>query len=179
VDALESARLKLIRASEHIKVIEQYGRRYARRKPHKIITDPKGRETAEIRKAPPDDIAVLAGEVLYQLRSALDHLAFDLVKRNRMGTSLPSEWEENCCFPLWTDPPKKPPVYNCYKNRLPNISKAAFAFIEVFSLIRVEAALESAPPKSWDGWLICQNIDKHRHLNVIETTRHLTNTSVG
>jgi len=72
----------------------------------------------------------MAGEVLYQLRSTLDHLAFDLVKLNRIGTPLPSEWEENCCFPLWIDPLTKPPFYNCFKSCLPNISKAAFAFIE-------------------------------------------------
>ena len=68
ITALESANLKLIRASEHIRAIDQYSRRYARRKPHKIITDAKGKETADIRKAPTDDIAIMAGEALYQFR---------------------------------------------------------------------------------------------------------------
>jgi hypothetical protein len=169
MDALDSANLKLIRALEHINAIEQYSRRYARRKPHIIVTDAKGRETADIRKAPPDDIAVIAGEALYQLRSALDHLAFDLVKLNRVGTPLPPKWEGKCSFPLWTDPPKKPPAYNCFEKQLPNISKAAFGFIESVQPYHKRSTSTITVPKTI-GWLAhLSNIDKHRHLNVIET----------
>jgi hypothetical protein len=67
ISALKSANLKLIRASEHINTIEQCVRRYARRKPQKAITDAKSEETVHFRKTPPDDIAILASETLYQL----------------------------------------------------------------------------------------------------------------
>ncbi len=135
ITALDSANLKLIRVSEHIKAIKRYRRGYARRKPHKILTDAKGKETADISKAPPHDIAIIAGEALYQLRSTLDHLAFDLVKLNATRIQLPSNWQKRCEFPLLTCVPKK--------------------------VIRTPTIL---------GWLAnLSNIDKHRHLSVIET----------
>jgi hypothetical protein len=166
VTGLESAKLKLIRAAEHIKTIDQSTWRYARRKPHKIITDAKGEETADIRKAPPDEIAILAGETVYQLRSALDHLAFDLVKLNRAGKPLPARWEEDCCFPLrhnlakGTAPPLPQTDFSKY---LPNITAAAFAFIEG---VQPYYGFGSAKILGWLARL--SNIDKHRHLNVIE-----------
>ena len=54
-----------------------------------------------ITKAPPPEIAVIIGEVLYQVRSALDHAFFDLVKRNHAGvTPPPKNWERRSQFPL-------------------------------------------------------------------------------
>ena len=145
ISALKSAHLKLIRASENIRTIEQYSRRYARRKPHKIITDSKGKETADIRKAPPDDIA--AGEVLYQLRSTLDHL------RSISSSSIESEL-------LCLRSGRRTVVFRSglilQRSRLSmTVSRAVFLTVpkrhlhssKVFSLITVEAAVGSAPPK--------------------------------
>jgi hypothetical protein len=159
--SLESARLKLARALEHLKAIERCIRRYAARNPYKVITESDGKETLHIAEHPPDTIAILAGEMVYQLRSALDHLAFDLVKANQTSTTLPTDWEENCCFPLWTKNPKKPPAYNCFNSSLPGITKAAFAFIESvqpYHRLGTANALRLLAKLS--------NVDKHRHLNV-------------
>ena len=170
ITALDSATLKLLRVAKQIKVIEKCSRGYARSKPHKIVTDAQGKETADMGKSPPVDIAIIAGEALYQLRSTLDHLAFDLVKLNQIGTPLPPKWEEDCCFPLWIDLPKKTPVYNCFKSRLPNISKTSFAFIESIQPYHKGSASVICTPTIM-GWLAhLSNIDKHRYLNVIETT---------
>lgn len=181
ITALESATLKLLRVAKQIKVIEIGCREYARSKPHKIIIDEQGKETADLRRSPPVDIAILAGEAVYQMRSSLDHLAFDLVKLNQIGTPLPYQWEERCIFPLWTDP-AKPPVYNCFKGYVPNISKASFAFIESVQPYRKGKPSVICTPTIM-GWLArLSNIDKHRHLNVIETTlshREVVTTSGG
>jgi hypothetical protein len=176
--ALESANLKLILVSEHIKTIQRCSRGYARRKPHKILTDAKGKETADISKAPPDDIAVIAGEALYQLRSSLDHLAFDLVKLNATRIQLPSNWKKRCEFPLLTCIPTKgnPPVpcklplpYNYFSNTLPGITKTAFTFIESLQPYNKRNVSVICTPTIL-GWLAhLSNIDKHRHLSVIET----------
>ncbi len=178
ITALDSANLKLIRVSEHIKAIKRYRRGYARRKPHKILTDAKGKETADISKAPPHDIAIIAGEALYQLRSTLDHLAFDLVKLNATRIQLPSNWQKRCEFPLLTCVPTKgnPPVpcklplpYNYFSNILPGITKTAFAFIESLQPYNKGSASVIRTPTIL-GWLAnLSNIDKHRHLSVIET----------
>jgi hypothetical protein len=172
IAALQSANLKLIRASEHINAIEQCVRRYARSKARKVITDTHGKETIHIKKTPPTDIAVLAGETLYQLRSTLDHLAFDLVKLNATRIQLPSNWQKRCEFPLLTHVPMRgnPPIpcklplpYNYFSKILPGITKAAFTFIE-----SVQPYHGSGTPKIL-GWLAhLSNIDKHRHLNLTD-----------
>src|SRR5262249_43983072 len=114
---------------------------------------------------PPPEISILAGEVLYQVRSSLDYLAFDLVKLNPSSIALPVDWKKNCCFPLWVNTPKNPPVYNCFKHILPGITKPAFAFIEgvqpyhrgngLFAICNVLRFLAEL-----------SNIDKHRNLNL-------------
>ena len=53
-----------------------------------------------IRKPPPPEIALLAGEMVYQMRSALDHLIFGLIKSNPSSYFIQSDWEEKCEFPI-------------------------------------------------------------------------------
>ena len=166
LSGLELADLKLKRAADHIKAISPHVVAYAARVLHEVIPDAEGKDTVHVNELPPVDISILAGEVLYQLRSSLDYLAFDLVKLNPAKIPLPPDWEKNCCFPLWLNTPKKPPVYNCFKNALPGISKPAFAFIEgvqpynrgKFGIFEVSNVL----------WLLAElsNVDKHRHLNL-------------
>jgi hypothetical protein len=161
---IDSAAAKIIRASEHLDeinriiadVISKIGA-------YEIIKDANGKETVNFLIQPPLTVSILAGEIVYQLRSAIDHLAFELVQFNPTGIVLPSKWEENCLFPLWLTPPKKSPAYNCFKGALPGISKGAFAFIESMQ-----------PYRSGEGHhnvmaIIAKlsNIDKHRHLNAI------------
>ena len=161
MSGLESANLKLARAAEHIEAIRDVVWDYIEREPSDVTTEPNGKYVLNFREPPPAAIAVLAGEAIYQIRSALDHLAFELVKLNPNGTTLPTDWEEECVFPLWLDTPKKAPVYNCFKNTLPGITTGAFTFIESVqpyhrrdtgNILRMLAVLS--------------NIDKHRHLNL-------------
>jgi len=114
---------------------------------------------------------VLAGEVIYQIRSALDHLIFDLVQLNHSKITLPKGWDKRCDFPLFLEVPTvgNPPVpfklpvpYSRFEGNLPGISPTAFTFIESVQ-----------PYYARDGGkqlrLLAQlsNIDKHRHLHVI------------
>src|ERR1039458_10837106 len=88
---VESARLKVQRAAVHIETIQQYVFAYTAEQPDLITKEPDGTKKLRFTSQPPPGIAVLVGEVVYQLRSALDHLAFDLVKRNPNGAQLRSE----------------------------------------------------------------------------------------
>jgi hypothetical protein len=47
---------------------------------------------------PPIEISLLIGEILYQCRSALDHLFFELVRQK--GAPSEKDWEEHRQFPL-------------------------------------------------------------------------------
>jgi hypothetical protein len=128
-----------------------------------------GKETIDLLEPTPL-ISMLAGELIYQLRSALDHLAFDLVQMNRSGIAFPANWEENCMFPIWTNPLKpgqKPPLpYGTFK-RLPGIPIDVHTIIE-----RVQPyypAGTGAINTSLKLLNNLSNIDKHRRFALTVT----------
>ena len=164
---MESANLKLARAQEHILEIRDVNDDYTEREPNVIIQHPDGSNELKFIESPPDAISVLAGECIYQIRSALDHLAFQLVKLNRGGGTLPPDWEEKCAFPLRVKRPKKTPLFNCFEGTLPGITVQAFMFIESlqpYNLGETNAYLGRVA--------ILSNIDKHRHLHVTKPQAH-------
>lgn len=172
ISGLDSASLKVIRAAKHLDAIKRViAGITSKAGSHEIIKNTDGKETVKFLVDPPPDITILAGEIVYQLRSALDHLAFDLVKLNSGGITLPAGWERRCDFPLWVAIPDKqikrghtsPPLpYNCFTKSLPGISKTAFTFIESVQPYHTEERVHEAMR------LIAQlsNVDRHRHLNV-------------
>src|SRR5512146_625201 len=103
VSGLESAKLKVARAAVHLGEINRLiWQATADTKTHEIVKDANGEDTIDFLTGPPRDVLVVVGEVVYQLRSALDHLAFELVESNaaRVGLSLAKDWERDCHFPL-------------------------------------------------------------------------------
>jgi hypothetical protein len=165
VSALEAVNRKLLWATEHLKAVDERIDAYAADDPYEIVTQSDGCEHLHILNLPDIDIAIGIGEMVYQLRSALDHLTFDLVKHNPNAVTLPADWEKDCQFPLRTKFPQgsKPPLpYSMFSQDLPGISKSAFAFIEGLQPYnRGNDAAESL------GHLVeLSNIDKHRHLNL-------------
>ena len=92
-EGFESARLKVVRAMQIRSEAEEVIESYKAGQSYEVVTGGNGRETMRITKAPPPELAVIIGEVLYQVRSALDHAFFDLVKRNHAGvTPPPKDW---------------------------------------------------------------------------------------
>jgi hypothetical protein len=164
-DGLESARLKIIRAREHHDAIANHIAAYRSRNPYEIVVQPDGTEKVSIHEEPPRIISVLAGELLYQVRSALEHLVFELVKSNPSGIALPDGWEDRCQFPIFFKLPKgviNPPVPKHYfVSKLPGLSDAAYTYIEL---------LQPYNRRNEFGFLQVltklSNIDKHRYLNV-------------
>lgn len=164
ITGLDSATAKIIRAQEHLNSITRIIHQITSAAgAYEIICDESGQEIVNFLVEPPLDVAILAGEIVYQLRSATDHLAFELVKMNPSGIALPAKWQENCLFPLWLTAPKKPPTYNCFSHALPGISKTAFAFIERLQPYHSGAGHHNVMA------IIAKltNVDKHRHLNAI------------
>jgi hypothetical protein len=174
-DGLASARLKIIRASEHIKAIEDIIATYSAGEPHEIIPQANRKEKIHIVREPPPEISIIAGEVFYQLRSALDHLIFDLVKLNRRNVVLPFGWEKRCEFPLLTEVPTKgnPPIaynlplqYSLFEKGLPGITAQAFTFIEAVQPYNGRSPVIMGSLDTLKALAKLSNIDKHRHLNV-------------
>jgi len=165
----DSSWTKIIRAAKHLETLKNGIAADATRDLSDALLlrlQPNREPTLDLPE-PHEDIAILAGEIVYQLRSALDHLAFDLVKLNRDSIALPAKWEENCMFPTWTTlkPGQKPPLpYGVFQN-LPGISKEAHAIIE-----RVQPYYSVGIPNGWLEFLVAlSNIDKHRRFALTRT----------
>jgi hypothetical protein len=150
ISGLDSASVKIVRAAEHIDAIRRVINSLASTaNSYEIVKDADGKEKFRFLIQPPPQIAVLAGEVVYQLRSALDHLVFDLVKRNQSGITLPANWDARCDFPLWLRIPDDqiksghttPPLpYNCFtKSRTLRRWRIFFAPPQYHPLSRVTA----------------------------------------
>ena len=125
---------------------------------------------------------IIVGEMLYQFRSALDHLFFDLVERNIGKGILLTRWDHHCQLPLMIDLPKgytTPPVprrgYDKVTRRA--LTDEAFAFIE-----RIQPYYSSfdgrREPQLLRMLVKLSNIDKHRRLNTTILTVGQTQTAV-
>ncbi|HEY3825363.1 MAG TPA: hypothetical protein VGL82_12445 [Bryobacteraceae bacterium] len=165
LSGLGSAKLKLARARKHIKTIQRSSAKYIATRPYKI-TKSKGKETTQVivTKEPPPEINILAGEVIYQIRSALDHLVFALIKKNPPPLAIQPDWERRCEFPFIFDlKGKVSPLKRNHFPNLPGISEAALTFIErIQPYYRVGATNNAL-------WIlgVLSNLDKHRRLNVV------------
>jgi hypothetical protein len=173
INGIASAKLKLVRIAKHLNEINSIiGELAKSTDTYEIIKDTNGKDTVHFLVDAPTDIQIIAGEIIYQFRSALDHLAFQLVESNPKRIKLPKGWERDCQFPILLTVPTcgKPPIeypvpvpYGFFENKLPGISMAAYAFIEsaqpyhsgkgVHNILRIIGKLS--------------NIDKHRHLYVL------------
>lgn len=172
VKPIDAAKLKLLRAAEHIKEIEGRVATYASSEPHEILVESDSKATMRIT-FPPHDIAIPIGEALYQMRSALDYLAFGLVKTSNVSTVI--EWDK-VAFPLKVKLPRTvptPPVpfgHESFSRCLPGIPITAFTFIE-----SLQPYYPVGAANGWLGFLAkLSNIDKHRRLNFLRPrVRHM------
>lgn len=172
-DVLQSVRRKIIRAMEQEKVFEACITKYRSDGSIEVVPNPDGTQTLHVIKQPPLDISVLAGEVLYHCRSALDHMFFDLVKRTH-GGELSADLGRLCQFPLLSAAPTghNPPIPKDKlfpKEGLFNwVPDEPYAFIEKLQpynrsdaghdLLRLLAVLS--------------NIDKHHHITTTVVQAH-------
>ena len=155
---------------------------YLGKKPYRIVTGPDGKQNLEITEHPPVKLSIIVGEMLYQFRSALDNLFFDLVKRNHGKGLLPTGWETDCYFPLRTMLPKgyaSPPIPRSgYKSSTRDaLTDEAFAFIEGVQpyYLPFEGRLASRLLRMLAK---LSNVDKHRHLNTTILTVGRTQKAV-
>jgi hypothetical protein len=155
LDRLKGIRLKIKRAKHHISDCEVLARApnksgFYGLKPEQ---DPK---TGDIfyriwfPRDPPDEFALVAGEAIHQLRSSLDHLAWQLVEANG---GLP---DDKTGFPICKTPPKKKAGF---ERKVMGICPGAISVINALQ-----------PYQSGDDalWKLQElnNIDKHRFLYV-------------
>jgi hypothetical protein len=164
-NGLQSAQAKIVRAMKQRLSIADLLAEYGKRQPYRKIFHDGGKVTLELTEPPPIEISVIAGEVIYQLRSALDHIFFALIQQSYPGGNVPDDVRTTCQFPLCPKPPgdplRKPPIPRASFKNMGGIPDEAFTAIE---------GLQPYNKKHHGHDLLemlrtFSNIDKHRHLN--------------
>ena len=181
--AIDIAREKVIWAKGKREALNGCLSEYLEGNPYRFIPGPDGKNKLDITQHPPVKVPIIVGEMLYQFRSALDHLFFDLVKRNHGKGLPPTGWETDCYFPLRTMLPKghaSPPIPRSdYKRSTRDaLTDEAFAFIEGIQPY-YSSFDRRREPQLLRMLAKLSNIDKHRRLNTTILTVGRTQTAVS
>lgn len=91
--SLEGARIKLARAARHLDELKEAARRYLESHPFQVVREGAVYSVKIVQTVPPEWGAIV-GDVVHNLRSALDLLAWQLVET---GGGTPSK---DTCFPV-------------------------------------------------------------------------------
>jgi hypothetical protein len=152
-ERVELVRAKVERAQEHFRDLEAEARSYLASTPYVIGTrrNPGSRRliyfVASVQPTPPRISAVL-GDTIHNLRSALDHLAYQLVSA---GTDKPPS--SRVCFPIVDDRRK-------YAGRRSELSGAR---PEAISAVDALMPYKGGNDTLWKLHRL-DNVDKHRRL---------------
>jgi len=160
--------LKLNRAETHLKAIREAVQRYGGADFCELVTKPdyKRRPTARFHNVAPLDpeIPLLIGDCVHNLRSALDHLAFQLAIGH--SGSLTEQQARNVSFPIFDNGPN----FRGAKRRgrgaahkMAGMSRSARAAIE-----RLQPYHRRKHPELRALWMLDEmwQVDKHRLIHV-------------
>lgn len=119
---LDGSKLKLERAKQHIKDLEAGVERFFETNPYELFIEDNpqaGCREHKVRRVdtPPDSLSLIAGDAIHNLRSALDHLIWQLVIANGKK---PDDMRTE--FPVWS---KKAGFEKGRPGRAKGISKEA------------------------------------------------------
>jgi hypothetical protein len=180
---LELIRPKILRAMEHANAIDEAWTKYTSSQPYEtFLKADSEHEYWRFTTEPPEDIALLAGELFYQCRSSLDHAFFELIKANQRGVVLPDGWERSCQFPIVLEAPTGyvPPVpREKFQSAARDwLSDSAFAHIEGLQPYNRRKDKAAFYLKLLAG---LTNIDKHRRMStiLIAADQHETATTAA
>ena len=158
--------LKLDRAREHLSSLDDEWRRWREGEPYRFVHEPHGDVSeyvirAKIFEQPPARFAIMLGDCVYNLRSALDNLAYELAvaAHRRRGMALPDEVADASAFPICI---RREAFRSQRKGRKGKIGGM---------VPRAQATIQTLQPyRRWNKgasdplWLIdrLSNVDKHR-----------------
>lgn len=156
---LDGPTLKLDRAHEHLDQLEAEFRSFLRLNPYEVIPQPNPEEGLDmyrlkVTRSPPARLGIIIGDAIHNLRSALNHLAWQLAL---LKTATPDRRTE---FPIFIDPNAKG-----LKKRMADFRPEARVEIE-----RLQPYHRLNPGVPVDFlWAIHElsNLDKHRNLAII------------
>jgi hypothetical protein len=100
---LEGARLKLIRAKEHLRAFDEDGTRYLRTEPYEIVAAREGsilKVECVITAEPPHSLSCIIGDLVTNLRASLDYVAWALVDKHGNMATLSDGQKRKIAFPI-------------------------------------------------------------------------------
>ena len=157
----DPVRAKIGRAEMHLRCLETLIDEFVGTNPYRLALKPVPQRElqpgfqlfVESADPVPEDIGLVAGDFLTNLRASLDYLAWELVKANG-GTPNPGT-----SFPLKEQPPRKPKVLSVSGG----VSPAALALIKAAQPYNTP---EGGTVHEDRMWILSRlvGIDKHRHL---------------
>jgi hypothetical protein len=103
---LDGARLKVVRAQEHLKSLYDEIERYINTKPYDVPVKREGdfvSAEGAITAEPPARLSCLVGDCVTNLRAALDYVAWELVVKS--GKSLRPKEKQRVAFPIFPNEP--------------------------------------------------------------------------
>jgi hypothetical protein len=156
-------RLKLDRADEHLKTLDEAVKAFRESKPYRTITkkDPQTGDyivRLQSLRRPPDTLSPLIGDILFNLRSSLDHVVYALAVLNGATISQREASE----YPVFPDAAK---FASAAPGKIGALRSEAQAIIE-----RSQPYNAPDPSKHLLRVLHDLNrIDKHRLLHVVQT----------
>ena len=110
-DLLDGARLKVVRAEQHLDSLNSGLRRYLDGKPYEVVVanpypnDPTfWRATATLASEPPPILACILGDCVTNVRAALDYIVWELGVRYAEGSSSSRDDRKLFSFPIYADP---------------------------------------------------------------------------
>jgi hypothetical protein len=179
--AFAGARLKTRRAHNHLVALEKRVQRFVDSEPYAIYSekDPPAREHIVFLKVlkPPrlEDWAIVAGDVLHNLRSALDHIVWELAIRHLGKPPYPLERDwKRLAFPIFREkcvylygPDKKATKKILRGSGLDQIRSVDPAFQALFKSLQ---PFRDGPKRDRNPLQVLHElelIDKHRALPVL------------
>lgn len=165
MESLDGIRAKLNRAKEHLDVLDEKISTYLANEPYRVVGEEHTAEGyinhtlwLEVDAFPPDDVwGPIIGDAVHNLRSALDHLAWQLALESVLAKT---PWRIE--FPIiLDDPASNPEVRGRFSGKLKLLRPDSHALIEAAQPYKTGGS-------SHPLWLLQSlwNTDKHRVLHV-------------
>jgi hypothetical protein len=160
----DSARLKIRRAREHIRSFNEHGQRFRDTSPYHVTraVERSGREhvyRVEIVEDPPRVLGAIVGDVVHNLRSALDSIVFDLSLAG--NPDLSERQRRDVGFPIATEETSFRKTKKMLRFLSPD-QQAAVEGVQPFRTLPSQPELEElVMVRDLNNW------DKHRRLLVV------------
>ncbi len=162
---LQRVKLKIDRAGEYLEELHKEVEAYLDGRPYEVVREPREGGNplliCKVNRLPPLRLSVLLGDFLHNLRSSLDHLAWQLVLANG-GTP-----DTGTSFPVFE---KRRDFKKFKKNRETTTGVVGEVAGEAADLIEGLQPYNNAAgsPREHPLWILSKlnNIDKHRQFNI-------------